>query len=88
MNYVAKLDAAMENLVRVTKEDGVIILQTDFPSNQGRTSDYNLSGHLSIDDRIHIVRDNVEQLTFREDVPNRGGDTLHQFAAFKVSKRI
>ena len=86
LNYVNKLSLSMNNLIKLTKNGGLIVIQTDLNEKLDKDVSYNLSGDLNIDEKIKLVEKNIEMVTFREDIKSIYKGNLHQYLAFKVKK--
>ncbi len=85
LNYVVDLKLSLDNMVRICKNNGLLVLQTDLIQIKDK-KDYNLVGHLELDDKIKLINHHVSRISFREDIENRLDNALHQFAAFYINK--
>ena len=86
LNYVDKLSLAMKNLIKLSKNGGLVVIQTDLNEKLDKDINYNLSGNLNIDEKIKLVEENIDMITFREDIKSIYKGNLHQYLAFKVKK--
>ncbi len=86
LNYVkpSNLELAMKNLVMVTKNNGLIILQVDCPieTNVERPSSWSLE--IEIDEKVTLVNEVVEVL-YRESIYRE--KAVHEFRALRVCKK-